>query len=877
MSIVTGDRSCNKKTRMDIDRRTFLKSVGYATSALALRAESGSAQSASATCSIILDASDQTRWTKDMVDVLQGFLARTIPIAVIVDPASHAKTATPLPDRLLRALRETPHLVELVAWSDDTPDPRAYFQLRSASEAATAMKIVLALGKEEIPLNSFPVSVAWRQADIPLGMNGVRSVGFRNVILAPGSSKATTDGGCPGPVTCASGGMRLALSTDPAEVASIVASEARETQHFQVFLKPDNTDDGSIGDLAAALAANDTQATLILPRDRVFSWRGDTSRRLSVCLEAPEADDERSWENFIDLSARLQELSIPFSVLASADQPSQFAAETIPILQAADADSSKWQDALAQSDHAGIAAISESAPSSRELARAGLRHVLNLQAEHPSFMGMDAAGISHFVVLASLDGLARTDIVAELGPHREGVLMVPAGGFATRARSNAILSVLRRIGEVPSNRLLPLSRFVEELQPPMPVYTLMMDTEARHADLRLEMGSLPAPEVEELIKDARQAWSFFEAYVDEQTGLTPATVLTDKTYRSTHNTLTMWDVGSSILGLVSAERLGLTSRSDARERAERILASLDRALAANVTMLPPNELDYKYPWVIDPGYNACDTGRLLSALAILGKSAISPDGLSKRMADLELDQMVSDKRLHTMAKGRKSPAERSHCTEYAARAFAAWGIKAEYPYSNALAAEDDADARMRLLFTAARLGQLGAEPLLLEAVEFGLSDATGYLADVLLGAQIAAHEETSAMYCVSEGPLPIEPWFTYQGLDISNRLQPWKVTAIANKQEYRTDRFRRTNLMTSSKAAYLWAAQRWHPYSAKLVAYVRGRARREEPGFAAGVFMETGSPTLKYSDANTNGVILQAIDAILTKDVRPGDNQAASP
>ncbi|RFP90246.1 DUF3131 domain-containing protein [Rhodobacteraceae bacterium 63075] len=708
-------------------------------------------------------------------------------------------------------------------------------------------------------------------------MNGVRSVAFRNVVLAPDSNADTTDGGCPGPVTCASGGIRLSLSTDPAEFAAIVATEARRTRHFQIFLQPDNPSRRGTGDLAAELAENDIQTTVILPRDRIFSWRGDASRRLSICLEAPKAGDRRSQENFTDLSARLQELSIPFSVLASGDQPNQFANETIPILQASDAGLPTRSDARARSDQPGIAAISTPAPSSRELAHAGLRHAVHLQAEPATFLGMDAAGVNHSVVLTRLDGLARTDIVADLGPHREGVLMVPASGFSTRARSNAILSVLRRFGEAPSNRLLPLSGFMEELQPPMPVYALMMETEAQHADLRLRMGSLQAPEVEELIKDARKAWAFFETYANEQTGLTPATVLTDETYSSTHNTLTMWDVGSSILGLVSAERLGLVHRSAAREYAERILASLDRALAANVTMLPPNELDYKYPWVIDPGYNACDTGRLLSALVTLGKSAISPAGLSKRMADLELDQMMSDKRLHTMAKGRKFPAERSHCTEYAARAFAAWGIKAEYPYSNALAAEDDADARMRLLFTASRLGQLGAEPLLLEAVEFGLSDATGYLADVLLGAQIAAHDETGAMYCVSEGPLPIEPWFTYQGLDISNRLQPWRVTAIANKQEYRTDSFRRTNLMTSSKAAYLWAAQRWHPYSAKLVAYVRGRARREEPGFAAGVFMETGLPTLQYSDANTNGVILQAIDAILTKDVRPGDNQAASP
>jgi hypothetical protein len=184
--------------------------------------------------------------------------------------------------------------------------------------------------------------------------------------------------------------------------------------------------------------------------------------------------------------------------------------------------------------------------------------------------------------------------------------------------------------------------------------------------------------------------------------------------------------------------------------------------------------------------------------------------------------------------------------------------------------DSEADARMGLLYGADAFGPMGAEPLLLEAVELGFSRPAYYLAKVLFGAQMAAHQQTGGMFCVSEGPLPDEPWFAYQGLDLSDPAQPWKVSATAQSPQYHSEEFRKENLMTSTKAAFLWAACHPHPYSRKLLEYVRSRARRPAGGFSVGVYMESGLATENYTDVNTNGVILQCVARLLSGDLGAG-------
>jgi hypothetical protein len=170
---------------------------------------------------------------------------------------------------------------------------------------------------------------------------------------------------------------------------------------------------------------------------------------------------------------------------------------------------------------------------------------------------------------------------------------------------------------------------------------------------------------------------------------------------------------------------------------------------------------------------------------------------------------------------------------------------------------------MRLLHQVGRIGPYGAEPLLLEAVEMGLSDPSAFLADVLFGAQHRAHRETGVLYCVSEAPLDRPPWFTYQGLDVTSTEARWAVSGPTTDPRNRTEAFARGMLLINSKAAYLWAAARPSAFSALLVDAVQECRNPGLPGFSPGIFAATGQPMGGYTDVNTNGVILQAIAFIL--------------
>jgi hypothetical protein len=165
---------------------------------------------------------------------------------------------------------------------------------------------------------------------------------------------------------------------------------------------------------------------------------------------------------------------------------------------------------------------------------------------------------------------------------------------------------------------------------------------------------------------------------------------------------------------------------------------------------------------------------------------------------------------------------------------------------------------MRLLEAASAIGPLGAEPLLLEAMEGEMSMESAYLAEVLFAAQVEHFNETGRLIAVSEGPIDRAPWFTYQGLQLDSQERTWALDTVGFNPEHHIPEFWDEYLVLSSKAAFLWAAYKPHEYSESLVSYVRANCITNQ-GFASSVFSKTDRVTSTYSDLNTNGVILQAI------------------
>ena len=227
-------------------------------------------------------------------------------------------------------------------------------------------------------------------------------------------------------------------------------------------------------------------------------------------------------------------------------------------------------------------------------------------------------------------------------------------------------------------------------------------------------------------------------------------------------------------------------------------------------------------------------------------------------------EVFEDGVIFSVREGELQSSYISHSAHYAAMSFRRWGFDVKSPYE-VLDGQPDCDGKMSLLAATAKIGPLGAEPLLLEAMDFGLAPETDYLADVLFAAQLREYETSGDLLCVSEGPINKSPWFTYQGLQFDAPDRTWVIDTVRDDPKFLTLEFQKENRVISSKASFLWAAHRPHSFSDTLVDYVRENAKTTI-GFASSIFSATNTPTHNYSDINTNGIILQAVAKILNRD-----------
>ena len=160
----------------------------------------------------------------------------------------------------------------------------------------------------------------------------------------------------------------------------------------------------------------------------------------------------------------------------------------------------------------------------------------------------------------------------------------------------------------------------------------------------------------------------------------------------------------------------------------------------------------------------------------------------------------------------------------------------------------------------AGIGPIGAEPGLLQLIEGGSSQAADYLADVLFAAQADEVDRTGRLFYPSESPIDRPPWFAFQGFSLDARKDPWTIKFDRDDAEFQTDAFRRKARANSPKAAYLWNALRPGDVAGQMVEQARKLAMSDN-GFLSAIYIENYSPTLDYTDLNTNSIILQAIAA----------------
>lgn len=441
--------------------------------------------------------------------------------------------------------------------------------------------------------------------------------------------------------------------------------------------------------------------------------------------------------------------------------------------------------------------------------------------------------------------------------QEDAILTIGEAAIATPGDRAALLAAIEALGQDGISRFVALDGMVNGTLSHEPIERRFRRTRGAGIGRTPPQGG-PVDDAA-YMADARLAWAFFERFTDPNTGLAPATANV-RTGGDALTWLTMWDVGSQINATLAAHQLGLIDAATLATAARRILYQI-AGRESQGRLLPNGVIRTDLVRRGSSDFDGCDAGRLLAALDNLDRHSDLGDEISALVSSWDLEAILIDGAIHSVKDGQLMSTYASHCAHYAARAFGRWGFEARSPYRT-FEGRTPSDGEMALLETVAGIGPLGAEPLLLEAMELGMSPEAAYLADVLRVAQIEEFEASGTLMAVSEMPIRREPWFVYLGLQLGREPREWGIDVVDGMERYRARDFLDQNMALSSKAAYLWAAYAPGAYSDALVARIR-EAGRLPVGFASNVGAADTTAAAPFTDLNTNAVILQAIAHML--------------
>ena len=793
--------------------------------------------------------------------VISAFSGLAVPMGFVLRSDQDAGSAgwAPLVAVIRDFVRASPGLGEVIAWAPGIADEPPYFQARAATLARRSLLALLA--RAAAPETDLPpvVSIAGWDPGRAASLDAVRAAGFRNAVLLPRRSSPASSARCADRVACLRNGLRVTIAEPLAGVRTGLEGAVRTGGAVVMSLSLGGVTDldtallrGKIQDLAGLVAEAMRAGHLFaaLPRQHVPWFAEGTERRVGLRIEAPPATDPEARAGFEALARALHEAGIGFS------RSPPVAAGEAAALVACDGDGPAAACAVAANASAGALAA---------FAATGGEIVLH-PAGQPQAQGIDAEGLLHLdetITVREAGTLGRE--LQAIDPLRDIVLSVAGSAYATAEARADLVAALTASRSATGSLVQSVSDHAAGILPDDTVYRVMLATRRARATGPAAPATVPAPDPlarAEWIEDARIAWSYVARLTETATGLCPSTAFFDGEWSSFYRFLTMWDLGSLIQATLAAHEIGLIDDAAYRTRIEAILAAIPaEPLAGHV--LPSEEIRTDRRQVSVRGFNACDTGRLLGALREVEDYPLSRGLAAPLVARWTLAAAMRDGQLPSYSWYGPRPLVPSHCGQYLARALARWGIASGSPY-DAMRGDSPTDARMRLLYEVARIGAIGAEPMLLELVEMGGSPASDYLADVLQAAQERSHAADGRLVCVSETPMDRAPWFSTQGLAVDEgREGRWRVQTVVRTPDYATPEFEASAMVFSSKAAFLWAALRPGSYATRLLERVRSGARASEAGYAAGLYVQTGAPMTNYTDINTNGIILESVAYVL--------------
>ena len=833
-----------------IERRTFLR---WGTAAPLLLAHPSLSRGAAATPQNTLVVIDDVNSTTDpdrAAIVLDAFARKGLPVSCLVDPApldaGPLEPGSTLSQALRARLQRTPGLLQIVPVVKNLAGMTPYFQARAVYDTRRALHAAVWGTTEDPPYAGESQTIACDMMPTTVAPSGVRASGIRNVLMRPQVSREVRPEAWDDGVVRLVGGQRVQLQS------------ARNAYSFYLSAQDFLTIPlAGLGPAASAFAAH------------VLAQTGDhwVSPILASDLQFRDA---YAYKRHVALHFVVGRNARPEDHAALADFQRELEAEGLP--------SSSGPDTTSDAALGYWISLSEAKPSSRTLDAVALFDVgRHSSSQAPADRGYGIATELTEKTRAGLNskntlglptvrlrdvGSAKETLERSLGTT-DCVLAVSVELLQNQAYRRVFKKALYAIENDGISRIVSLPDYVKRLVPQGPYITHFRRTQTYQPQLSKTPVDPSAESRAQLLSDAKVAWSYFDRWTNPKTGLCPATVNFAAGHQRLHETVTMWDVGSHIFALIAAVDLELISPQKFQKAIGRILPNI-AGRRSQGRLLPQGWIATdKFKWG-NRNFDGCDAGRLLAALYNLDLHPLVKDRAAPTVARWDLKDIVQNGVVYSVENGILETTFRSHCAHYAAWAFRTWGIEVKSPYE-VFQGKSSPDGQMALLEVCGRIGPLGAEPLLMEALEFGMSPESAYLADVLLAAQIEEHEETGRLICVSEGPINNAPWFLYQGLQFDAQGRVWATDTVAGLDAHRTKAFRDEHLSISSKAAYLWSAYKDHPFCDRLLTVVRDKAKTSN-GFASSINQRTGEPSKTYSDINTNAVILQSIAHMLKRD-----------
>ena len=853
-----------------MDRRTFLSRT-LAGGAAALSSPWQMAHAAATHPSLLFVRNVTPRSSAPaLFSYLDPITSHNVPVCVVVkfdqEEWESAAQNADLMEALHKLTIDYPGLVGVAIELPGLPGELPYLRMRAASEARNRFKKAMA----KVSGTYVPQTVI---ADMPDGeiptLEGLRSAGFLTSFLIPNIGGTTEVWRNADGTQQVNGGWRFPPSPSEDEVtATFTQASSQDGPLVFVASFPGDTtqgddaffDQGAV--LGDAFRRNLTSSRnyFILPSELRYRSGAAFARHVVLCIDADGANN--------NLREQLAAANVPFTELLPSEPLAQSAGN-----QADDAphqsfivsnpDTVDWQnirkaafDAGTRNSVHGIALDREVGGTTDEPAFAGFDVVLDTSGS----TGFDTQGslrVGASVVLDTpISAQHLQDALGQSSPQSEDItLRIKESAFTQPEAARALVLGLVELAQSDQFRIFDLQQFfttVSAKSEPARLLRTASRWPARAASSEVETN-----EREQLLKDARTAWSYFDRLTDPETGLVPATAWIEDGQIETYRFSTMWDTGTLLQAIVSAHSIGILDDDEFAARLKAALAGLSTG-TFNGLRLPKGLTSTDGKAKGDDDYNASDTARLLTSLYLVQSYAKQDLGISNILAGWDLEQTIQDGTPLTVRGSKLVSAFRSNYAGYIARGFGLWGYPVTSPYTDPNPGSPF-DQGVQILHDVARFGPIGTEPHLLEAIELGASPLARTAAEALFAAQIDESHATGKLVCVSEGPVNREPWFVYQGYQITDDGGHWTAETLDPSPRFKTKGFIRAVDMLNSKGAFLWNAHRPNDYTDRLVKHVREKATTEELGFSPGVFSVTGDSDQTYSDINTNGVILQAI------------------